>query len=119
MGLLTDDWYDQYIDHVMSLTPKQRKKWRVMIRDENGVGRRMYFDGCFQIKTESGIVFVGAPSTVHAIEESAGVRIPGLRARHPGHGQAFQDRVNENLTGNHYRQRYVRIRTEPGKPVRG
>ena len=118
LGLLTEDLYDQYIDEVMSLTPKQRKKWHVMLRDMNGVGRRMYFDGYFKIKTERGIVGVGAPSTVRAIEESAGERIPGLHPRHPGHGQAFQDRVNENLTGNHYRNRHVRIPTAPGEPVR-
>ena len=43
LGLLTEDRYDEYIDHVMSLTPKQRKKLHIMVKDENGVGRRMFF----------------------------------------------------------------------------
>ena len=119
IGLLTEDLYDHYIEHVMSLTPKQRKKWHVIVKDEKGVGRRMYFDGYFKIKTERGIVGVGASSTVRAIEEGVGRRLPGLHPRHPGHGQAFQERINENRTGNHYRNRFVRIPTAPGEPVRG
>ena len=119
IGLLTEDRYDQYIDEVMSLPPKQRKKWRITSRDLNGVKRRLYYDGCFKIQTERGIVNVGAPSSVRCVEELVGERVPALHARHPGHGEAFQARINENLTGNHYRNRYVRIPTAPGEPVRG
>ena len=43
----------------MSLTPTQRKKWHVMLKDMNGIGRRMYFDGYFRMKTEHWIVGVG------------------------------------------------------------
>ena len=55
IGLLTEERYDEYVNHVMSLTPKQRKKWHIMVKDERGVGRRMYYDGCFKIKFAEGI----------------------------------------------------------------
>ena len=63
LGLLTEERYDEYINHVMSLTPKQRKKWHIVVKDERGVGRRMYVDGCFKIKTEHGVILVGGPSS--------------------------------------------------------
>ena len=118
-GLLTAGLYDTYIDHVMSLTPKQRNKWHVLIKDENGVGRRMYFDGCFKIKTNRDVLLVGAPSTVRVLEQNLGQHLPGLHPEHPGHGYAFQERIYENRTDNHYRNRYVRVPTAPGEPVRG
>ena len=103
----------------MSLTPKQRKKWHIMVKDERGVGRRMYYDGCFKIKFAEGIRLVGGPSTVQKIEESVGQRIAGFHPAHPGQGQAFQDRIAENHTGNHYRNRTVRVTSAPNEPVRG
>ncbi len=118
-GMLTEERYDEYIAHVISLTPKQRKKWHILIKDENGVGRRMYFDGHFKIKTDRGIVHVGAPSTVEVFEQSAGQHLPGLHPEHPGRGDAFQERIAENRTGNHHRNRTVRVPTAPGEPVRG
>ena len=119
IGMLTERRYEEYIEHVMSLTPKQRKKWHIMIRDERGIGRRMYFDGCFKIKTEHGVVLVGGPSSVQMIEESLEQRLPGLHPEHPGQGLPFLDRIVENRTGNHYRNRTVRVPTAPGEPVRG
>ena len=119
IGLLTEDRYDQYIDEVMSVPPKQRNKWHVIVRDRNGVYRRMCYDGCFKIKTERGIVKVEAPSSARGTGEQIGKRLPGLHPRHPGQGEAFQERINDNLTGNHYKNRYYRIPTAPGEPVRG
>ena len=118
LGLLTEARYDEYINHVMSLTPKQRKKWHIMVKDERGVGRRMYFDGCFKIKTEHGVTLVGGPSSVQTIEESLGQHLRGLHPEHPGNGTPFQERIADNHTGNHYRNRKVRVPTAPGEPVR-
>jgi hypothetical protein len=118
LGLLTEERYDEYINHVMSLPPKRRNKWHVMVRDARGVGRRMYFDGCFKIKTEHGINCIGAPSTVQVIEETLNRHLPGLHPEHPGHGSPFQERIAENHTGNHHRNRTVNVPTAPNQPVR-
>ncbi len=119
LGLLTEERYDEYITVVMSLTPKQRKKLHIMVKDEHGVGHRMYFDGCFKIKTEHGVILVGGPSSVQTIEESLGQHLPGLHPDHPGKGNPFLERIAENHTGNHYRNRIVRVPTAPNEPVRG
>ncbi len=91
----------------------------MMIRDKRGVGRRRYFDGCFKIKTEHGIVLVGGPSSVQMIEQRLEQYLPGMHPEHPGHGRAFQERIAENRAGNHYRNRRVRVPTAPSEPVRG
>ena len=119
IGLLSEERYAEYINHVMSLTAKQRKKWHIMVKDERGVGRRMYFDRYFKINTEHGVLRVGGPSTVQTIEDTVGRKLPGLHPEHPGKGAPFLGVIAENHTGNHYRNKKVRVPTAPNEPVRG
>ena len=79
----------------------------------------MYFDGCFKIKAEHGVILIGGPSSVQMIEESLEQHLQGLHPEHPGQGRPFIERIAENHTGNQYRDRTVRVPTAPNEPVRG
>ena len=75
--------------------------------------------GGFFATQERGVVLVGGPSSVRAIEQDLERRMPGLHPQHPGQGRAFKERVSERRTGNHYRNRTVRVPTAANEPVRG
>ena len=59
IAMMTDDKLQAWLDHVSSLTPKQQRRWRDIIKDGRGVARRVFHDGCFNINAAGGILVAG------------------------------------------------------------
>ena len=125
---ITDDTFDEMLEGLQYMGPGIHKfKWR--LHDETGVNNKVIYSkelGFHHLET-TGEVWVFLPkSFVQGVLEAMDIKevereFPGLMQ----HLQNLPDekehaaRVAQNRTGNHYRNKWLRIPVQPGQPVRG
>ena len=131
---------DEWMAEIAKLPPRKQKNWKGHLYDKWNVSQRVryvpggrtigegpdalttYFEVWKQANREKGHAWW--PVLSHESLHDAGTYLPmsraGLRLMTAADPlEEFNEIQGENMTGNHYRNHFIKVPTAPGEPVRG
>ena len=123
-----DGWFEAPLQKLQDLGPHIHK-FKSSIFEETGVRRKVVYSkelGFHHIEP-TGVIWVFLPQSF-VLGQMEEIGIEEFKRHHPGITQQLQNipskdgfaaTVALNHTGNHYRNKHIKVAVQPGQPVRG
>ena len=111
LALVPEDTFDRIIAAHLEMPEKKRLQFKFALIDATGTRRCLRYDGRFYFYENAGV------------RVRVGYRSPEVVAVRPNIREVDREAMIEereaNATGNHHRNKNIRVPTKGGEPVRG